>query len=148
MFLAFSPFSKHRFMRVDRTPPCARRRGAYPTRAAASGTNQLRLGVLSNFLYEHSIGKMMVPLFASLPDTMEVHVIDGLGLDCPHHDHVHRFIISRAKSYTQISDANFEASLHTVAALDLDLLLFPDIGMEPFTFFLSFARLAPIQVSV
>jgi predicted O-linked N-acetylglucosamine transferase (SPINDLY family) len=32
-----------------------------------------------------------------------------------------------------------------IAEKKLDILLYPDIGMEPFTYFLAFSRLAPVQ---
>ena len=38
-----------------------------------------------------------------------------------------------------------EAAQQMIADDELDILYFCDIGMEPFTYFLSFARLAPIQ---
>lgn len=33
-----------------------------------------------------------------------------------------------------------------VAQEELDVLVYPDLGMEPLTYFMAFARLAPVQV--
>lgn len=33
-----------------------------------------------------------------------------------------------------------------MAQEELDVLVYPDIGMEPLTYFMAFARLAPVQV--
>lgn len=33
-----------------------------------------------------------------------------------------------------------------MAEQQLDVLVYPDLGMEPLTFFMAFARLAPVQV--
>lgn len=40
---------------------------------------------------------------------------------------------------------DLEAARQTVAALELDILVYLDIGMEPLSYFLAFARLAPVQ---
>ncbi len=40
---------------------------------------------------------------------------------------------------------SLSAAQQTVATAELDILYYPDIGMEPMSYFLGFARLAPIQ---
>ena len=37
------------------------------------------------------------------------------------------------------------AAREAIAALELDVLFYQDIGMDPFTYYLAFARLAPVQ---
>src|SRR5205814_9021898 len=38
-----------------------------------------------------------------------------------------------------------EAARTAIAGLELDVLFYQDIGMDPFTYFLAFSRLAPVQ---
>jgi predicted O-linked N-acetylglucosamine transferase (SPINDLY family) len=47
-------------------------------------------------------------------------------------------------AYTQLPD-DVAAAAALLATEQLDLLIYPDIGMHPFTYFLAFFRLAPIQ---
>lgn len=41
---------------------------------------------------------------------------------------------------------NLDLARSAVAREELDVLVYPDIGMEPLTYFMAYARLAPIQV--
>ncbi len=81
----------------------------------------IRIGFASRFLHEHTIARLNENLIAKLPrDRFEVQVFDRL----PH----------------QLAAARAE-----ITGAELDILYFTDIGMEPLTYFLAFARLAPIQ---
>lgn len=42
---------------------------------------------------------------------------------------------------------NLDVARRVVAQEKLDILVYPDIGMEALTYFMAFARLAPVQVS-
>ena len=42
-------------------------------------------------------------------------------------------------------DENLEKDRQVIEGEALDILFYPDIGMDPYTYFLSFARLAPVQ---
>jgi len=44
-----------------------------------------------------------------------------------------------------VLDDDLQAARQAIAAAKLDILFYPDIGMEPTTYFLAFARLAPVQ---
>src|SRR5207237_3541625 len=53
---------------------------------------------------------------------------------------------SRAASDRALAlPAELEAARRAIAALELDVLFYQDIGMEPFTYFLAYSRLAPVQ---
>jgi hypothetical protein len=152
----------------------------------------VRMGVVSNYLYEHSIGKMMLEVLFALSKyeeekednggieeyddddgedgqnegkdghdnnddydygspppskAFEVHMLDQIGLEGgSKDDRVHRFFVETiASTYTKLPP-DLAGCHEAVAALKLDVLLYPDLGMEPLTFFLAFARLAPVQV--
>ena len=40
-----------------------------------------------------------------------------------------------------------EAAREAIAALELDILFYQDVGLEPLSYFLAFARLAPVQLT-
>ncbi|MDE0809240.1 MAG: hypothetical protein OSB69_07900 [Alphaproteobacteria bacterium] len=60
------------------------------------------------------------------------------------HDEVSQRIDTAAKHVIQLPGSLARAQ-EAVADAKLDALLYTDIGMEPFTYFLAFARLAPLQ---
>lgn len=81
----------------------------------------IRIGFVSTFLHDHTIARLNEALIAKLPrDRFDVHVFDRLPRD-------------------------LAAARAILAAAQLDILYYTDIGMEPLTYFLAFARLAPIQ---
>lgn len=41
---------------------------------------------------------------------------------------------------------DLDLARRVVAQEELDVLVYPDLGMEPLTYFMAFARLAPVQV--
>jgi len=53
--------------------------------------------------------------------------------------------IRRDAEHTLVVGRDLAAAREQIAALQLDVLFYQDIGMEPFSYFLSFARLAPVQ---
>jgi len=102
---------------------------------------RIRVGVVSRFLYRHSIGRVMQGLIAKLdPARFEIY---ACTFDAPV-DSVSRAIEDDAQAWV-ILPRQLEAARETLAQHAFDVLLYPDIGMDPFTYFLSFARLAPVQ---
>ncbi len=82
---------------------------------------RIRIGFVSTFLNDHTIARLNERLIANLPrDKFEVLVFDRLPRD-------------------------LAAARNVLAAAELDILYYTDIGMEPLTYFLAFARLAPVQ---
>lgn len=146
----------------------------------------LKLGVCSNHLGDHSIGRMLAMLLkdmAALPlhpdgsrdegselPLVKIWVLDQTPPKPTKVDHVRQFILEHATLHGghvhlpsfslpskednnnddddrgQGHDDVLSLVQKTVASLELDVLLYPDVGMEPLTFLLSFSRLAPIQV--
>ena len=105
---------------------------------------RIKVGFLSEFLGNHTIGKHYWGFIRHLDRSrFEVVVIHG------------------AKSYRDTFRQNLDAladkaiTLPTglknqqqdVAAEQLDVLFYPDVGMSPSTYFLAYARLAPVQAT-
>ena len=102
----------------------------------------IRIGFLSQFLCSHTIGRLNKGLIAGL-DRTKFHVT-VIHTAAAKRDAA-REAIDRAADATVILPADINAAQQAVADLRLDLLHFPDIGMNAFTYFLAYARLAPVQ---
>lgn len=102
----------------------------------------VRIGFISRFFRQHSIGKTSVGLVERLPrPAFEVH---ALFLPPVADDAMARRIAAGA-DHAHHLPAALAASREAIAALELDILFYQDIGMEPHSYFLAFARLAPVQ---
>lgn len=102
---------------------------------------KIRLGICSRHLSFHTIGILWADLFARLDrNTFEISLFHTQPLS-------HRI----PQSLIQRVDHEFRLPLKLRAARDiiqgqeLDILYYPDLGMEPLTYFLAFNRLAPVQ---
>lgn len=110
--------------------PAARRKGS-----------RLRLGFASSNLREHTIGKLMMGVIGNLPqDIFDIYVF----VPEQQPDRVHRYLQSRVTQVV-ILPPSLEGARNQIAAFALDILFYPDIGMDAFIYFLAFARLAPMQ---
>jgi len=102
---------------------------------------RLRIGFVSSSLFTHTIGKFYQGIIEKLSrERFEVVVIRP-----PQDADVIGDAIGAA------ADRNVEIPYELYKARDiiaterLDLIFYPDIGMTPLTYFLAFARLAPVQ---
>jgi predicted O-linked N-acetylglucosamine transferase (SPINDLY family) len=113
-------------------------------RLPAERGQRIRVGFLSEFLFDHTIGKHYQGFIRHLDRSrFEVVVIHG-----------HK---SRNDAFRQNLDAladrvcNLPAGLknqqRAAAAEQLDVLFYPDIGMASSTYFLAFSRLASVQAT-
>lgn len=101
----------------------------------------MRIGLVSAFFHEHSIGRLNVNLIERLPrPEFEVHVFSFSGVT----DAMAARIEAGADHFHRLA-ADLDAARRAIAAAELDCLYFTDIGMEPLSYFLAFSRLAPIQ---
>jgi predicted O-linked N-acetylglucosamine transferase (SPINDLY family) len=114
-------------------PHCVgeRRRGA-----------KIRIGFLSRFFASHSIFSTSIGLIEKLSrERFEVVALRVL----PSRDDAATARIRAAADRTLDLDPDVERARAQIAALELDILFYQDIGMEPTSYFLAFARLAPVQ---
>lgn len=103
---------------------------------------KLRVGICSRFLRDHSIGRLMLNLIQHLATTERYEVFIFSFNKQP--DAVSAEIASHAAEVVTLF-AELDQARQEIAARRLDVLFYPDIGMEPMTYFLAFARLAPVQ---
>ena len=102
---------------------------------------RVRLGVVSKHLNVHTIGRMMLGFFRH-HDRAKLEVTSFMFEEPS--DEVAREI-STSSDKTVILRPVLEEARRQIAEAKLDVLFYPDIGMNPFTYFLAFARLAPLQ---
>ncbi len=103
---------------------------------------RLRVGFISAFLHNHSIGHTTRGFIAEL-DRRRFEVVT-LRLPPFVHDELARTIDADSDRVVRV-DGTLPEMRSTIAAQALDVLFFQDIGMEPWSYFLAFARLAPVQ---
>ncbi len=110
-------------------------------RSQPRAAERIRVGIVSAFLYDHSIGRVMQGLIARLDrDRVAVH---GFAFQQAA-DPVYRAMTRDADEWVTLP-RDLATAREALARARLDVLLYPDIGMDPLTYFLAFARLAPVQ---
>jgi predicted O-linked N-acetylglucosamine transferase (SPINDLY family) len=97
------------------------------------------VGFLSKFLYEHSVSLSFSKIIEalSLNAQFEVTLISTHPVD-------EKAYAGFAGKRVRLPN-NLVRARETLAALELDILVYLDIGMEPLSYFLAFARLARMQ---
>ena len=104
-------------------------------------SSKILIGILSALFKNQTVGLWMQGLIAKLDRArFDVVVISTV----PHNDEVGRFIREHADRYVVLSPALAQAR-EEIAKLGLDVLIFADVGMEPFTATLAHSRFAPVQ---
>lgn len=103
---------------------------------------RIRIGFISKFMHDHSIGRTTRGLLANI-DRDRFHVT-ALFVPPFVDDYISRFIRDSADDYLVLPNT-LEAARDKIAELELDILFYQDIGMDAYTYFLAFSRLAPVQ---
>ncbi len=103
---------------------------------------RLRLGMISAYFYDHTIGALFKDAIKALRhEPIELFLFQIGAADDP----VANEIARSAEHYT-VLPRNLARMRDIVSDAHLDVLFFPEIGMDPATYFLAYARLAPVQV--
>lgn len=112
-----------------------------PVARAAKPEGRIRIGFVSTHFYNHTIGKLTRGLIAGLDrEKFEVFVFSTRSAE----DEIGRYIAGRCDRFS-VLPRDLAAARTMLADAAPDVLFYPDIGMEPLTYFLAFARLAPVQ---
>jgi len=102
---------------------------------------RLRLGICSAFMRGHTLGKLTLGTIKTL--SRERFEVVLLRLPGPE-DEMSKAIDEAADKIVQVPYELADAR-HTIAREELDVLFYPDTGMDSFTYFLGFSRLAAVQ---
>lgn len=99
-----------------------------------------RVAFISANFHAHTISRLFAGLVTGLAEVFEVIAVAAPG---PADQATER--LSRAVPFVRLPADLFRAR-QVVADLEADMVVYLDIGMEPFTYFLAHARLAPLQL--
>ena len=105
-------------------------------------SGKLRIGIISRYLRLHSIGRTTRGLVEKLD--RERFELTAIFVPPVARDEYARAIAANA-ARVLVLPASLEQARAAIARLELDVLFYQDIGMDPFTYFLAYARLAPVQ---
>jgi len=108
-------------------------------------SGRIRIGIASTNLFNHSIGHTSRGLVEMLDrERFEVVVI---RVGATPVDEFAAAIDHAADQVVLIPPGDLQKAREAIAALSLDILFWQDIGMDPITYLLAYARLAPVQVT-
>ena len=144
-YLAYQGFNdcelQQQVARLHRAQPGHEAPPALPAAAHPQTDHRLRVGFISRHFKSHTIGHFMQGLIARLSRN-DFHVtVLSVGT---HSDETADFIQRHADEYVVLPE-QIPLARDLVAARQLDLLCYADVGMEPVTYTLAFSRLAPVQ---
>ena len=106
------------------------------------GGRVIRIGCVSRFFRDHPIAWTFERYFDRFSrDQFSISLFTFEGVENPVWDRMAK----NADNAVLLPDTNLAEARRKIADEALDVLIYPDIGMEPATYFLAFARLAPIQ---
>jgi len=106
-----------------------------------SSSARIKIGFVSRYFYNHTVGEVMHGLVGRMNrDRFEVTVFKFPGQQ----DHISRRIDDAADHVLRVPYSLSDAR-NQISSRSLDILVFPEIGMDPATYFLAFSRLAPVQ---
>jgi len=104
---------------------------------------RIRIGFVSQFFFDHSVGRTMAGLIEGLPRgrfEVEVFAIAPVNVDAL------QARIAAAGRWEQLPTDLWDAR-ERIAERRCDILFYADLGMEPMSYFLAHARLAPVQLT-
>jgi predicted O-linked N-acetylglucosamine transferase (SPINDLY family) len=104
--------------------------------------DRIRVGFLSQYLCEHTIGKLTQGFIKEI-DRERFHVV-AIHAPGTKSDATSAAIDATADEVLVLGEG-LAGAQRAVAELQLDVLHYPDIGMSHFTYWLAFARLALVQ---
>ena len=103
---------------------------------------RIRIGFVSSLLYGSTVGNYFSSWITDLPrDSIET-IVFYTG---ERTDHVTKTVIAHVERFVQ-GDLSIERLAFAVQTEALDILVYPELGMDPKIFVLAALRLAPIQV--
>lgn len=104
-------------------------------------TQRIRIGFVSAFFHNHSIGRLYRGLLEALDrQRFELWVFSIGHQD----DETAQRIAANADHFCALPE-RVTPALETVRAVALDVLYFPEIGLHPVPYFMAYSRLAPVQ---
>lgn len=127
--------------RIFRGPEPREQNGGTTVPASRGTDGRLRIGFLSAYFRDHTIGRLNLGRIQRLSrERFEVVILSSN----PARDPV-AFAFEQAADRFVRLPREVAAARRLIAEENLDLLLFTDVGMDALTYTLAFSRMAPIQ---
>jgi predicted O-linked N-acetylglucosamine transferase (SPINDLY family) len=101
----------------------------------------IHIGLLSSYFHRHTIGKLNLGFVRNL--SRAGFSVTLLGFPGPDDPLARAF--QRSADQVVILPRKLDEARRRIAALALDVIYYPEIGMDPWTYYLAHARLAPVQ---
>ncbi len=102
---------------------------------------RIKIGIISRFFYEHTIGLLNQGIIENLSrEKFQVKIFRFQGRE----DKLTKSLDGAADEAVILPN-EMAAARSIIAEHSLDIIFYPDIGMDPLTYFISFSRLAPVQ---
>ena len=111
-------------------------------RGPSHPSGKIRVGLISHFFRDHSIGRTSRGFFSQM--SRDAFEVTAIFIEPCTDDSLSREIRAHADRCIVVPQ-QLEHARDAIAAARLDVLFYQDIGMEPFSYFLAFSRLAPVQ---
>ena len=105
---------------------------------------RIRIGLVSWFFRNHSISNTTRGLIEEL-DRERFEVIVIRLVPSPRDESA--VLIDKAADRVVTVPPGLHPAREAIAALELDILFYQDVGLEPASYFLAFSRLAPVQLT-
>lgn len=112
------------------------------TKKSRRKCERIKLGIVCKYLYNHTIGRLYHGLIERI-DKRKFH-LTIFRFDPPQ-DELAKRIDRHAEEVVSLPHDLF-AARRVIAEHTLDILFYPEIGMDPLTYFIAFSRLAPVQI--
>jgi predicted O-linked N-acetylglucosamine transferase (SPINDLY family) len=126
-------------------PPLSYDAGPFADKKTAETT--IRLGVISKYFHDSIVAKCYQPILLTLlQEHKNIEIIcyaaSAISDSCTDE------LVKNGAKIILLNPKNLSYSQKLIAADKCDALLYLDIGMDPFTYLLAFARLAPVQCTI
>ncbi len=102
---------------------------------------KIKIGFVSMYFWNHTVGNLIRGIMARLSRrSFSVSV-----LTFPRKPDVISEFIAGHADHTIVLPTSLDAVRRRIAEEQFDILFYADIGMDPFTYYLAYSRLAPVQ---
>jgi tetratricopeptide (TPR) repeat protein len=105
------------------------------------GSRKIRVGFVSRCFCNHIVGKVAIGMISRMSRADFSVSVLSVG---SRRDETAGLIQEHADHYVDVP-VNLPIARQLIRQLELDVLIYTDIGMDPMTYSLAFSRLAPIQ---
>ena len=143
-----------------------------PAAQDAEKAATIRVGFISSFFRQHSVAKYACPLMRKLKEyyidkrkAMDIKIatsvpnffVVAIGIGSNSNPNTlfqkkatnvaFKFCRESTNYYMHAEDGASRETLERIKKLHLDVIIYPEIGLDPFVYMMSLARLAPVQIS-